>query len=302
MKFFEFTNLYKTTPHMASGFWLIDPRSASLVGACITKALNEPQAFFFDDDDEPKSFDVTSNGVAVIQIVGPMSKAGGGFFFRGASTVDIRRQLREAAASDAVSSILLNIDSPGGTVAGTADLADDVAEVDAIKPIHAHIQDLGASAAFWVASQARRITANRTAEVGSIGTVAVVEDFSALFEKEGIKVHVISTGDMKGAFAFGTEVTEEMLDMIKEQVSDLNDHFQEAVAKGRKLNTEQLASVSDGRVFIAEKAQALGLIDSISTLDDAVAEMSSFTSDKEKATARTNRMRAETLIRLSEQE
>src|SRR5690606_13420747 len=149
------------------------------------------------------------NGIAVINIAGPMMK--GGSSFGGASTVRTRRDIRQAVADDAVSGIMLHIDTPGGTVAGAADLAAEVREARRKKPVRAHISDLGASAAYWIASQAESITANETALIGSIGAVAVVQDTSGMAEKAGITVHVLSTGKHKGAFAPGSKVTEEQL-------------------------------------------------------------------------------------------
>lgn len=240
---------------------------------------------------------VTSDGIAVIQLVGPLTK--GFSFFSGTSTVEIRSKLRAALINPDVKAILLHIDSPGGTVAGTADLADDVKAVNKIKPVVAHIDDLGASAAFWVASQATRITANRTAEVGSIGTVAVVDDLSKMFDKAGIKVHVISTGKFKGAFEMGSEITDAQLEHLQEVVDDLNEHFLEGVTEGRDMSMSDLKKVADGRTFIASKAMGFGLIDAVQPISETVSEIASFiNSEKDKKSGRLRL--ANVKIRLSE--
>lgn len=213
------------------------------------------------------------NGVAIIPIAGPMMKAASKF--GGTSTVMTRRAIRKAIADDAVHSILLHIDSPGGTVAGTADLASDVAAANAIKPVHAHIEDLGASAAYWVASQARRVTANTTGRVGSIGTLLVLDDTSGMYAARGIKVHVISTGKFKGAGTEGAPITDEQVEMFREGVNDLNEHFILGVAMGRGMSAEKVRAIADGRVHIAEKAKQLGLIDAVESLDHVVSGMAS---------------------------
>src|SRR5581483_9650939 len=98
----------------------------------------------------------------------------------GTSTVMARRDIRQAVADQDVAGILLAIDSPGGTVAGTDDLAAEVRQARTSKPVWAAIDDLGASAAYWVASQTQRVTVNSpTALVGSIGTLQVIRDLSA---------------------------------------------------------------------------------------------------------------------------
>lgn len=219
------------------------------------------------NDDEPLYHVV--NGVAIVPISGPMMK--GDSKFGGANTVQIRQAIRGAVADDAVKSIMLHVDSPGGSVAGTDELARDIKRADLSKPVHAHIDDLGASAAYWVASQARKVTAGPAAEVGSIGVYAVIEDTSAAAALEGVKVHVVSTGPMKGALEPGTTVTAEQLAYVQERVDDMNGHFQAAILRGRaNMTGEQLAKASDGRVFGATEARKLGLIDRVQSFDDAM--------------------------------
>jgi len=143
------------------------------------------------------SYQVLPGGIAVIDLVGPMQKYTSSIS-GGASTVYARRKLRAAAMSDEVTAIIVRIDSPGGTVAGTQELADDVAAAAKRKTTVAMIEDMGASAAYWTASQASAVWANRTALVGSIGTFAVIHDLSAHAGQLGVKVHVVKAGEHKG--------------------------------------------------------------------------------------------------------
>lgn len=213
---------------------------------------------------------IEPGGIAVIPFSGQVTK--GESSFGGASSVWTRQSLRKAVNDERINAILLHIDSPGGTVSGTGDLADDIDQADALKPVYAYIEDLGASAAYWIASQARAIFANPTAQVGSIGTMTYVEDSSGAYEKAGIKVHLVSTGKFKGAWLDGLKVDEEYLQTVQTEVNDLNEHFLAGVLRGRTgMNREQLMGVADGRVFIADKAKQLGLIDQVSTLDAAMA-------------------------------
>ncbi len=222
---------------------------------------------------ERRPYDVTKQGTAVIPLMGPLSK-GGSYKFEGTSTVRTRRALRMAAADDEVGNILLHIDSPGGHVAGIEALAADVASIRGRKPIVAHIDDLGASAAYWVASQADSIAANATSEVGSIGTIAVVEDTSGRMDRLGIKVHVVSTGPYKGIGAEGTPITESALAYLQERVNALNGHFLAAVQRGRGFNADYMAQMADGRVHIASQAQALRLIDRVQSFDETLGQLS----------------------------
>ncbi len=221
---------------------------------------------------ERRPYDVTKQGTAVIPLMGPLSK-GGSWKFEGTSTVQTRRALRLAALDEEVGSILLHIDSPGGHVAGIEALAADVARLRGRKPIVAHIDDLGASAAYWVASQADAIAANATSEIGSIGTMAVVEDTSGRMDRLGIKVHVISTGPYKGVGAEGTPVSETALAYIQERVNAINAHFLAAVQGGRHFTADRTAALADGRVHIAQAAYEHGLIDRVQSLDDSLGNL-----------------------------
>jgi signal peptide peptidase SppA len=235
---------------------------------------------------QQQAAEADEGGIAMIGIHGQMTK-GRSSFDDGTSTVETRIAIRKAVRDEQVKAILLHIDSPGGTVAGTADLADEIAGADRRKPVYAYIEDLGASAAYWVASQARRITANRTALVGSIGTLSVLEDLSGMAEAAGVKVHVIATGAYKGAFVEGTEITEDHLAYAQEVVDDLNAPFLKAVKGGRQMTAKQVREAADGRVHIAKKALAFGLIDGVESLDDTVRAMRKVI--KEQETPRADR-------------
>lgn len=213
-------------------------------------------------------YEVTRDGVAVVPVSGPLFK--GGSKFGSASTVEIRRAVRQARDDPEVAGILLHVDSPGGQVSGVQELADEVRATDRVKPVHAHLDDLGASAAYWVASQARHVTANATAQVGSIGVVALVEDSSGAAEQEGVKVHVVATGPRKGDFAPGAAVTDDALQALREEVLDDHEHFLAAVTRGRGLRGKRLEAVTDGRTWIAAKALGLGLIDQVLSEEEAV--------------------------------
>jgi len=216
----------------------------------------------------PLAYGVTPEGVGVLPLHGPSMKARSKY--GGYSTVDARRQLRAMAADDRVGAILLHIDSPGGHVAGTKELADDVAAVDAVKPVHAYLEDAGASAAYWIASQARTVTANAMAMVGSLGTFTVLYDLSKSAEMEGVQVHVVSTGERKGAAAPGTPVTDGDLVEAQRLVDGFDAFFRAAVRDGRELGAKEAGAIWTGSVWLAGEAKGLGLVDRVETLDVAV--------------------------------
>lgn len=191
------------------------------------------------------------------------------------STQLVRQQIRAAVGNNDVRAIMIHAETPGGHVAGTFELAADIRAADAVKPVFVHGDDMVASAGIWAVSQARTFTANEMAQVGSIGTFAVLEDTSQLAEREGIKVHVISTGEFKGAGAAGTELSDELIAHIQSLINQMNTHFLTAVKSGRNLTDAQMAAVTDGRTFMAAEAQKLGLIDGVMSFDEAMAQAES---------------------------
>lgn len=210
--------------------------------------------------------------LAIVRLEGVMTKYGGSMASQG-STLRARRELRQAAKDPQISGILLEIDSPGGSVSGTPDLARDVAEIAKSKPVFAYCEDCCCSAAYYVASQATRVFANANAVVGSIGVYMVVDDFSKLYEEQGVKAHLIKFGQHKGAGVEGTEVTDEQLEHWQEEVNVLGEQFVAAVQKGRGLTKAAAKQLADGRVHIGQAAVDIGLVDGVQSLDKTLADL-----------------------------
>jgi signal peptide peptidase SppA len=220
-------------------------------------------------DAKPFQFE---DGVAILGLSGPMTKRPQSWG-SGTSTVQMRRLVRQAANDPDVRQIALVIDSPGGQLSGTHELAQDVREANKRKPVTAYIEDLGASAAYWVASQAGKIYANEPGFVGSIGAYLVVEDYSKAAEGLGVKVHVVKAGEFKGAGYPGTPVTDAQLEDWQRQVNRANDTFLQSVSRGRNWPIARTREIADGRVHVGKDALALGLIDGIRTFDSVLQEL-----------------------------
>lgn len=219
-----------------------------------------------------RDYEVTDEGVAIVSITGPMMKHLSSLS-DGTSTILARRQIRLAAADEQVRAIILKIDSPGGTVSGTFDLADDVAAAAKQKPLLAYIEDVGASAAYDVAAQANKIFANRSALVGGMGTYGVIYDQSARAAQLGVKVHVLRAGQFKGAGTPGTEITQEQLGEWQRIVDELNEFFIRGVASGRRMALQRVRELADGRVHVGAEAVKLGLIDGVQSLDETINQL-----------------------------
>ncbi|MCP4601638.1 MAG: hypothetical protein GY847_14185 [Proteobacteria bacterium] len=209
-------------------------------------------------------------GVGLIRIQGLMEKQPTmmGQVFGDTSTVRTINALKAGAYDKSINSIMMVIDSPGGAVSGTVELSDAIAEVNEIKPVIAQVDGQAASAAYWAASQSSAIFAGRADLVGSIGVAAVLKDYSEALEQEGIKTIPITTGPYKAAGTPGIPITDDQIEDVKRMMGVHFDNFKGAVASGRRMTSDQVSAVADGRQFIGAEAVDNGLIDGIQTFQD----------------------------------
>lgn len=177
--------------------------------------------------------------------------------------------IREAAARDDVRQIVIDADTPGGSVSGLQGAYEAVR--DAGKPIIATVSSLCASAGLFIIAAADQIIAEPAAMVGSIGTVVVIRDWSKLYDEVGVKVHVVSTGPRKGMGTPGAPVTDDQLAALQDMVDQLAEQFIAAVAEGRGLSIEQVRTLATGDVWIGAAAQERGLVDRIASIPLAAA-------------------------------
>lgn len=200
-------------------------------------------------------------------------------FGLGFSYEGLERQIDEAVSMGA-KTILFDISTPGGYGIGAESLTDKIFSLrqQGIKTI-AQVHNLCCSAGYRLASQCEQIYAPSDALVGCLGTYTVVYDESKLYEKEGVKAILISSGGIKGVGAAGTEITDEYKETLQKQVSALNSRFMEEVRRGRPdLNEKQVEALFNGETWLGKEAFEKGLVDKRQTLAQT---MKSFTSMEE---------------------
>lgn len=253
------------------GHWVIDPEKFDAMLAFVQEnPLPEPQASLGTEGDGPALYTVI-DGIAMMEISGPMTRKLTSFqgMLGGTSTISLRNSVRAAVDDPNVRGIWLEIDSPGGTVAGTNALGDDIAYAAARKPLIAFIPDLAASGAVWACTQAGYVIADPVARIGSIGAIARLTDTSGIYDKKGIKVTYVRTAPMKALGQAGEPVTDEQVADTRRELDDVHQAFVGAIARGRGITVEQVNKAADGRMYIAADALSLGLIDKIMTRDQA---------------------------------
>ena len=216
------------------------------------------------------------DGIGVVSIEGPILRKPDVFarvFMGATSSEDIGDALREAGERPDIKAVFLDIDSPGGTVAGTPELAAAVASLNSKKPVYAFSSGLMCSAAYWVARQARAIYATPSAQVVSIGVVQAVVDHSAAIEKAGIKVEVFSVGKYKAMGAPGTPLTDEQRELISSNLAEIAGEFHAAVlAKGRAIPAEAM----EGQTFSGRQAQRQNLAGMVADRAEAMRRLRAY--------------------------
>ena len=232
------------------------------------------------------------DGVAVIPIDGVIAKRMNMFmrFSGGTSSELVARDLHQALADPAVASIVLHIDSPGGTVDGTADLAGAVFDARGRKPIVALSDGLMASAAYWIGSAADKVfTTGETTAVGSIGVVAAHLDVSGLENRLGLKTTEVYAGKYKRIASNYAPLTDEGRQTIQGQVDYLYSVFVGAIAKHRGASEDTvLKDMADGRVFIGSQAIRAGLVDGVASLAQLVGQYGTRAATTATSQARLN--------------
>ena len=221
---------------------------------------------------------ISGGGIAVIPIYGVITQRGNmvddvsgpGMV----STQIVTQMLRQAVADDAVSHILLDIDSPGGSVYGVSELGDAILSARARKPVVAIANSLAASAAYWVGSQASEFYVTAGGEVGSIGVWQAHQDYSKAMDEAGVKTTLISAGKFKVEGNPYAPLDEEAQGFMQSRVDDYYASFTKAVAKGRGVPiTEVRDGMGQGRVLGADAALAQNMVDGIASFDQVLSKM-----------------------------
>lgn len=270
--------------YVASELWAIHPAKLSeIVSVLAFRATGE--AFSAEDIQArigggaaPAALGRAQGGtVAVVPVRGTIAHRMGGMMESsgGASTEAIAGMFRQAMADTSVGAVILDIDSPGGTVTGVSELAAEVfAARGQGKRIVAMVNGLAASAAYWIAAQADEIVSIPSGSAGSIGVFSSHQDLSAALEKEGVTMTLISAGKFKVEGNPFQPLSDEAKAFMQSRVDAAYGQFVKDVAAGRGVTPAAVRDgYGEGRVLDAKAAKAAGLIDRIATMDETIARL-----------------------------
>lgn len=244
----------------------LDPRF-EMQAAEVTREVQQRVSYGMQSDDRPTlitQMPLGGVGPAVVQISGCIYRGESRWW----STWDtIVQDLQLLESRQNVSSVVLLIDSAGGSAMGCEEACDFIDSMK--KPVVAYVSGYACSAAYRLICHCDKIYATKSAQLGSIGTLLRLEDWSENYKQAGIEVVAASTGPMKAFGQHGLPITAEQRAFMQERVAiDQAGFVRSLTARG--LSAEQQAVVSDGRYWSAPEALQLGLIDGIKSVTEVI--------------------------------
>ncbi len=274
-------------PHLAQKLFntplAIHPQKAEVIVSSLTERLGITQirSAMMEDDDEyfsrkarkDSGYDVLE-GIAVIPVYGTLvQKLGTLRPYSGMTGYDgIRRVFLTAVNDPEVKGICLDIDSPGGEVAGCFDLVDLIYAERGKKPIHAILSENAFSAAYAIASAADKICVPRTGGVGSVGVIVIHCDWSQHIKDDGLKVSIITYGNRKAESNPYVALSDEAKAAIQHDVDEMGRLFVSTVSRNRGLS-ETVIRNTQAACYLAAEGVQMGLADAVASPDVAFQEL-----------------------------
>jgi protease-4 len=169
-----------------------------------------------------------------------------------------------------IKGIVLRVDSPGGGVGPSQEIYEEIKKTVAVKPVVVSMGSVAASGGYYVSAPVNRIFANPGTITGSIGVIMEFTNVQELFGKIGLKNQVIKSGEHKDIGSPVRPMTDSDRQILQSLIDDTQQQFVAAVAEGRKMSVADVVPLADGRVFTGRQALAVGLVDELGNLQDAI--------------------------------
>jgi len=197
--------------------------------------------------------------IALVRVEGPIL-----------DSKDIIDELKTYVKDPSIKAIVLRIDSPGGAVAPSQEIYEEIRKAVVKKKVVVSMGSVAASGGYYIAAPATRIVANPGTLTGSIGVIMEIPNVEGLMNKIGVKTEVIKSGRHKDIASVFRGIKKEEREILQGVLDNVHEQFIKAVAEGRKMLIEDVKKMADGRIFTGEQALKAGLVDEIGNLEDAV--------------------------------
>ncbi len=235
-----------------------------IVGACFVLFIALSVIYFATSASRTDMTFVPIGGdkVALIDITGVIEKSD-----------DVVRQLKDYKDDSSVRALVLRVDSPGGGVAASQEIYDQLLKFkEKKKYIVVSMGSVAASGGYYVSCAADTIFADPGTLTGSIGVIFSYPILQNLMDKVGVQMQVVKSGKLKDVGNFARQPSPEDVKMLQSVIDDTYDQFVNVVAQGRNLELDYVRGLADGSVYTGRQAKEKGLIDKIGTLEDAIAK------------------------------
>jgi len=210
---------------------------------------------------------VGEDRIVVIRLSGPIQEGVGGLFAAGGITPhQVYRQLERAEEDPDIEGAVLRVESPGGSIAASQHIAAMVRDFE--KPVVVSMADMVASGGYYISAPAQGIVAHPGTMTGSIGVISQFMDLEELYDKLGIKVETIKSGEHKDMF--GRALTDEEKELMQDLSDEAYEQFITDVAEGRDMEVGEVRELATGELFIGSHAKELGLVDRLGGIDEAI--------------------------------
>jgi len=211
------------------------------------------------------------DAVAVIPLYGVISQGSSSRSWERGSQ-QIAKRIKTLAAKKEVKAIVLDINSPGGTVGAVQEIYSAIikAKAETKKPFIARFGEVSASGGYYVAAACDQILAQPGTITGSIGVIFSVSNYEGLMKKVGFKSDAIKSGKFKDIGSPMREMTPDERKLLQAMIDDSYDQFVTAVSDGRKMPVDQVKLLADGRIYTGRQAISVKLVDKLGDLQDAI--------------------------------
>ncbi|MDP6599849.1 MAG: signal peptide peptidase SppA [Candidatus Woesearchaeota archaeon] len=222
-------------------------------------------SFFIGND-----FEGLDGNVAVIDITGTIvTDKDANFLFEDVTSSDeIRKLIRKADKNNRIKAIIFKINSPGGSAVASEEIANEIKKTN--KTTAAWIREIGTSGAYWIASSADHIVANRMSITGSIGVIASYLGFSGFLEEHNVSYERLVAGSLKDMGSPFKELTPGEKALFEKSLDAIHDYFVDEIAKNRNLRKSDVKKIATGMFYLGVEAKELGLVDELGSREEVI--------------------------------